>query len=42
MVAWVPPDALVEGKRYRVSYVFENIAGHYPTGNTPEGGDVEP
>jgi hypothetical protein len=30
---WIPADAYVEGKGYRVSIVFEYEAGHYPTGD---------
>lgn len=30
------------GSGFRVSLVVENVQGHFPTGNTPEGGDVAP
>lgn len=39
---WIPDNAFVEGRGFRVSIVIENEAGHYPTGDTPEGGDREP
>jgi hypothetical protein len=30
---WIPADAFVEGRGYRVSIVFEYESGHYPTGD---------
>ena len=30
---WIPADAYVEGRGFRVSVVFEYEAGHYPTGD---------
>lgn len=30
---WIPVDGYVEGHGFRVSIVFENEAGHYPTGD---------
>lgn len=35
---FIPLNAFVEGKGWRVSIVFENVAGHFPTG----GNGVEP
>jgi hypothetical protein len=35
---YIPADALVMGKGYRPSIVFDGVAGHFPNG----GGDVEP
>jgi len=32
---YIPEDAFVEGHGYRVSVVFENEPGHYPTGDWP-------
>lgn len=29
---FIPPDGFVKGKGFRVSIVFENESGHYPTG----------
>jgi len=38
----IPESAFVEGKGFRVSIAIERESGHFPTGNTPEGGDIEP
>lgn len=38
----IPESGYVEGKGYRVSIAIEREPGHFPTGNTPEGGDQEP
>jgi hypothetical protein len=38
----IPESNYIEGKGYRVSIAIENEPGHFPTGNTPEGGDIEP
>lgn len=35
MVAWIPDDAFVEGRGWRVSIVIEGEAGHHPTGDWP-------
>lgn len=40
MVAWVPDDAFVEGRGYRVSIVVEGEDGHHPTGTWPYTGGV--
>lgn len=34
-VLYVPHDAFIEGYGWRVSLVFEDEAGHYPTGDWP-------
>lgn len=39
---FIPAEAYVEGRGWRVSVVFEEESGHFPTGSTPEGGDKEP
>lgn len=39
---YIPADGYVEGKGYRVSIVVENESGHFPTGDSPEGGDRMP
>lgn len=41
-IAYIPPTAFVKGHGHRVSLVVENEHGHSPTGDTPEGGQVEP
>ena len=41
-IFYISPSAFTPGKGHRVSFVFENDPNHYPTGNTPEGGDTEP
>lgn len=33
--ATIPADALIEGRGFRVSIVFENEPGHFPTGSWP-------
>jgi hypothetical protein len=38
----IPESGYTEGKGFRVSIAIEREPGHFPTGNTPEGGDVEP
>jgi hypothetical protein len=38
----IPESAYTEGKGFRVSIAIEREPGHFPTGNTPEGGDIEP
>lgn len=38
----IPESGFIEGKGYRVSIAIERESGHFPTGNTPEGGDIEP
>lgn len=38
----IPESGYVEGKGFRVSIAIEREPGHFPTGNTPEGGDQEP
>jgi hypothetical protein len=38
----IPESGYVEGKGFRVSIAIENESGHFPTGDTPEGGDIEP
>jgi hypothetical protein len=38
----IPESGYVEGKGFRVSIAIEREPGHFPTGNTPEGGDIEP
>lgn len=35
MCAFIPADAYVEGEGYRVSFVKEGVAGHFPTGHWP-------
>lgn len=37
-VAWVPVEAFVEGRGWRVSIVWEDEYGHYPTGDWPNDG----
>ena len=32
---YIPADGYIEGQGYRVSVVFEDKSGHYPTGNWP-------
>jgi hypothetical protein len=32
---FIPDDGFVKGRGYRVSVVFENEPGHYPTGDWP-------
>ena len=34
-VYWISADQYIEGAGFRVSIVFEGVAGHYPTGNWP-------
>ena len=41
-IAYIPTGAFEKGKGHRVSLVIENEPGHAPTGNTPEGGKVNP
>jgi hypothetical protein len=41
-IAWIPVGSWVKGKGHRVSFVFENHPGHFPNGDTPEGGTTEP
>jgi len=38
---YVPADGYVEGKGYRVSVVFEDEDGHYPTGTWPYEGKAD-
>lgn len=38
----IADSAYVEGKGFRVSIAIEGEPGHFPTGTTPEGGDIEP
>ena len=38
----IADNAFVPGKGFRVSIAIERVPGHFPTGNTPEGGDIEP
>lgn len=37
---YIPADAFIEGRGYRVSVVFENQPGHHPTGTWPYNGRV--
>jgi hypothetical protein len=39
-VYFIPSDAFIEGHGFRVSIVFENESGHYPTGTWPYEGKV--
>jgi hypothetical protein len=39
-ILYIPAEGYVEGHGWRVSLVFENEAGHYPTGNWPYEGKV--
>ena len=41
-IAYIPAGAFEKGKGHRVSLVIENEPGHAPTGDTPEGGKVNP
>ena len=42
-VAYIPGDAYSEeNKGFRVSIVKEGETGHFPTGDTPEGGMTAP
>lgn len=38
----IPESGYVKDRGYRVSIAIENESGHFPTGNIPEGGDIEP
>jgi hypothetical protein len=38
---YIPPDGYVQGQGFRVSVVFENTPGHFPTGNWPYNGSPE-
>ena len=35
---YIPADGFIEGQGYRVSLVFEDVVGHYPTGSWPYDG----
>jgi hypothetical protein len=37
---YIPADSYVEGRGWRVSIVFEDEAGHFPTGNWPYDGSA--
>jgi hypothetical protein len=37
-VYYIPEDAFIDGRGYRVSFVFENVDGHYPSGTWPYDG----
>lgn len=41
-IAYIPPTTVPCEDGYRVSFVIENESGHFPTGDTPEGGQTEP
>jgi hypothetical protein len=38
----IPESGYIAGKGFRVSIAIERESGHFPTGSTPEGGDIEP